>query len=385
MKQDNITLMIFIDAFGWEILQRHTDFLSDLIVDKKPLKSILGYSSACDPSIISGLKPSEHGMWSSFYYSPQTSPFKVLKWLDFLPSKIKNSARVRGKLSSFLAKIYGFTGYFQIYNVPFNRLALFDYAEKKWFWGTRKGLAHGSTIFESLLDQKIPFYVKSSQQITEEEQWQTVEKLIEKREIAFAYVLMGKLDAVMHQHGTQHPSVKTTLNHYEKKIRHLVQKAESTYQEVNWYIFTDHGMHDVIASYDLQAGIEKLNLDYGKDYVAMYDSTMARFWFPNPSAKEKVEELLRSLDYGKILCEEKLKEEGVYFPNHQYGETIFLMNSGLLIIPSYMGRRQLPGMHGYDPDDADSYAMICSNRQLPEKLKNIADIYELMKEETTKS
>ena len=33
--------------------------------------------------------------------------------------------------------------------------------------------------------------------------------------------------------------------------------------------------------------IEDLPLRYGEDYVAVYDSTMARFWFPNPAARQE--------------------------------------------------------------------------------------------------
>ena len=75
-KADKLSLFIFIDAFGWEVKQRHPDFLNGLIRDSKPLETILGYSSACDPSIISGLTPAEHGLWNSFYYEPVDSPFK---------------------------------------------------------------------------------------------------------------------------------------------------------------------------------------------------------------------------------------------------------------------------------------------------------------------
>ena len=83
----------------------------------------------------------------------------------------------------------------------------------------------------------------------------------------------------------------------------------------------------------------------------------------------------------KIVDEAKLKEEGCYFENGQYGNSIFLMNPGMDISPSFMGLKSCPGMHGYDPDDKDTFASILSNRELPENLKNIHEIFWLIMNE----
>ncbi len=116
---------------GWEVLQRHPELLSKVAPNRKRLETIFGYSSACDPSIISGKLPSEHGLWSSFYYSPETSPFANYSWMKWLPRGIMNHHRVRSRISQMVAKRLGYTGYLQLYNVPFEYLPYFDYAEKK--------------------------------------------------------------------------------------------------------------------------------------------------------------------------------------------------------------------------------------------------------------
>ena len=123
-KKEKLSLFIFIDAFGWEEKQRHPEFLKGLIQDSKPLETILGYSSACDPSIISGLTPGEHGLWSSYYYDPEISPFKWTRFLQALPDSIFRRGRVRNQMSKWMKKICGFTGYFQLYAVPFKHLLL---------------------------------------------------------------------------------------------------------------------------------------------------------------------------------------------------------------------------------------------------------------------
>lgn len=374
-----ISLFIFIDALGWEVLQAHQQFLRGIVVDKKKLRTILGYSSACDPSIISGQLPSEHLQWSSFYYTPQTSPpYKWVQWLRFLPSFLTNHHRFRSRMSQLIAWVHGFTGYFQIYQVPFAYLPYFDYAEKKWMWGTRNGLLHGKSIFDFLFHYQIPFYVKNSVGVSEEKQWNEAEQLIKEKKIHYAYLSLGKLDATMHEYGTQHKKVDKVLAEYDKKIRELIQLAKANYDQVSWYVFSDHGMHDVRNGFDLQSLIHQLGLTYGKDYLVLYDSTMARFWFMNKEAEKRIVDCLKGLKEGHILSTGDLKRLGIYFPDHRYGKIIFLMNPGVLIVPSFMGSKKIAGMHGYHPDDADSYAMICSNRLLPPDLSSIEQIFWIM-------
>lgn len=370
-----LKLCIFIDAFGWEILQSHPYFLSDLAVEKKKLRTILGYSSACDPSIISGLKPSQHGLWSSYYYSPATSPFKWEIYLQYLPKKIINKQRVRGVLSRWIKKIEGFTGYFQLYQLPFEHLHYFDYAEKQRIWSPG-GLGKEKTIFDHLTAKEVPYYV-GDEEGSDQKQLDKVKSLIESNSIQFAYLLLGQLDALMHAVGTHDHKVNRLVQWYDQQLKELIKTAEKHYEQVEWYIFSDHGMHDVVQTYDLQSKIDQLGLSYGKDFVAMYDSTMARFWYMHDEARQKIEARLNSLHVGRLLPDAKLIEEGVFFFDRRYGESVFLMNSGILIIPSFMGLNPIPGMHGYDPEDPSSYAMICSNRPLPSTLDSIEKIYDL--------
>lgn len=140
----SLGLFVFIDAFGWEILRRHPHFLADLAPHRKPLETILGYSSACDPSIISGLTPAEHGLWSSYYFTPGRSPFAWVKLLGFLPKPVTERARVRHYLSKLVKKVCGIRGYFQLYNVPFHLLPLFSYAEWKRIWNPAD--SHGARV-----------------------------------------------------------------------------------------------------------------------------------------------------------------------------------------------------------------------------------------------
>ncbi len=61
-----------------------------------------------------------------------------------------------------------------------------------------------------------------------------------------------------------------------------------------------------------------------------------------------------------------------------YGDLVFLMNTAIQIVPSFMGNKRVAGLHGFHPKDADSYAMLLSNRPIPESVTRIHRIHDLM-------
>ncbi len=379
MKREKVCVCVFIDALGWDIVQRHSKFLKSIAPERKELKTILGYSSACDPSIISGLLPYQHMLWSSFYYSPETSPFKPLAPLGLLPSVVMDNHRIRSRVSNLIAKCHGYTGYFQLYNVPWSYLKYFDYAEKKRIYKP-KGLPKGESIFDIMVSLKRPYHVNGPS-YDDAAKVAGLVTALDLGDIELGYVTLGRLDAVMHSKGTMDPEVGELLEWYEKEIQKIYDAAQKRYHDVALYIFADHGMHDVKDTCDVQAAVESLGLHYGRDYTAMYDSTMARFWFMHEDARTKIEWQLQNMSQGRFLEDNELKQLGVFFEDYRYGERIWLLNSSVLMVPSFMGRKRIPGMHGYHPDDAESSPALLSNRAIPEDVTWIHHIFKLMTKE----
>ncbi len=373
-----LTLFTFLDAFGWEVYKRY-GFLNDYMTNVQPLKTTFGFSSGADPSILTGRYPDEHTHWSSFYYSPETSPFKAMKVLDFLPSIIFDRWRVRHWASKFIAKYYGFTGYFQIYSVPFSVLPYFDYLEKKDYF-VPNGILKTDTIFDYCYQKKIPYFC-SNWRLGEKENLKIAIDVIEQGKVKFLYLILPHLDAVMHKYGPQHPKVEEKIRWLEVEVRKVINKAKEKYDEVSFYGISDHGMAKVVGSIDLKKTIDATNLNFGKDYIAMYDSTMARFWFKNKRAENLIIQILQSEKLGRIINDDELKKMHVFFADRKFGELFFLMNPGYLINPSFMGLNVIPGMHGYHPDDVDSYSFIGSNREISSNIKSITDIRKTMEME----
>ena len=371
-----LSLFVFIDAFGWELARKYS-FLDEILTVKRPLGTIFGYSSTCDPTILTGKLPREHGHFSFFYHNPAASPFGICKLLRFLPRSITRRGRVRRVMSRIIRRYYGYTGYFQIYNMPFRYLPLFDYSEKRDIY--QKGGINGGcpTIFDYLREHSIPFYL-SDWRASEEWNLNALSQSLEKGTIQFAYLYLAAMDAVLHEFGSNSEHVVKKLQWYEKQLRTILAQARQHYSAVNLYIFSDHGMTDTIGTVDLMSRIGALDLKFGVDFNAVYDSTMARFWFFTDQARERIREALQSEPRGQILTADKLAEYGCDFPDTKYGELFFLLDPGQLLCPSFMGETSLAGMHGYDPGHKDSTALFASNVTTDPTPKRLDDLYALM-------
>src|SRR5215510_7355510 len=152
-----LPLFIFVDACGWEII-RNDSFAKNFASNRKRLASIFGYSSTCVPSILSGRWPDEHRNWCYFVYDPKHSPFKSLRALRWLPSAVTSRRIFRRWLSKFVKTQLSFRGYFDLYNIPFRHISLYDFTEKKSPLQPA-GMNRGENIFDFLQTREIDYHV----------------------------------------------------------------------------------------------------------------------------------------------------------------------------------------------------------------------------------
>lgn len=374
-----LLLFTFIDAFGWEILQKNR-FLDNVVKTRAPLETIFGYSATCDPTILTGLLPRDHGHFSFFVYDPARSPFKTARMLSLLPNFLSRRGRVRNQISRFYKKYLGYTGYFQLYNMPFRTLHLYDYTEKRDIYESG-GINSGSaTIFDRLRKERIPFYL-SDWRARETINLESLKKRIAEGEICFAYLYLAAMDATLHAFGTESAAVKHKIAWYEQQLMEVLAVARQQYDAINFFAFSDHGMTNVHSVCDLMSRISGLPLKQNRDYAVVYDSTMARFWFLREGAEGIIRESLAGCDQGKMLERPSLQKWGCDFADSRYGDLFFVLNPGVLLCPSYMGETPLAGMHGYDPYDKDSTAMFVSNLSLDKAPKRLDDLFRLMNDQ----
>lgn len=371
-----LPLFTFIDACGWEIV-KHDTFVRNVAPYRRRLRSVFGYSSACIPSILSGRYPNEHRNWSYFVYDPDHSPFQPLRWMRWLPPALTSRRRVRNMISKWAKQRLGFRGYFDLYNMPFRHLPLFDFTEKHSPLQPG-GMNCGTNIFDFLHERGIPYHVSDPTR-PEEENLEAVIADIAAESIDFAFVYWPQLDALMHRVGNDSQEVGRKLRYYEGMIAKLLQSAHEHYEQVHLYVFSDHGMANCHRHIDLRSKIDELGYRMGEDYAVVYDSTMARFWFFNARARKAITRRLQKVRSGEILSDAELTDLGTYFPDRYFGELIFLMEEGTLIVPSHMGERPIHAMHGYHPDAPHSYAALMTNQpDIPAGINAIPDMYKLM-------
>ena len=371
-----LPLFVFIDACGWEII-KDDPFARSIAPKRRRLGSVFGYSSACVPSIVSGAWPDEHRNWCYFVYDPEHSPFRFLRPLRFLPRAVTSRRIFRRCLSRLVKTRLNFRGYFDLYNIPFRYISLFDFSEKKSPLRPQ-GMNRGENIFDLLVQRQIPYHVSDPMR-TEKENLEAVVSEIKRESIDFAFVYWPDLDGLLHRVGNQSKEVPFKLRVYEQRLERLLAVAREHYAQVRLYVFSDHGMANCDEYLDLQARINTLGLQMGKDFAAIYDSTIARFWFFNDRAKQKVMEKLGQIPQGRVVPEAELRELRTFFADGSFGQTIFLVKEGVLIVPSHMGERPIRAMHGYHPTDKQSYAALLTNQpEIPPEIQSIPDIYRLM-------
>ncbi|MCP3967879.1 MAG: hypothetical protein GY750_19615 [Lentisphaerae bacterium] len=374
-----VHLVIFIDALGWEIVNKF-GFCDTLLPYRNKVKMQYGYSSTAIPTILTGKPPIAHKHLSFYYYNPENSPFKIFKYLPFkyLPSCIFDRWRVRHMLSKTLKRFLGYTGYFELYSMPYDRLHFFDYIEKKDIF-IPGGLLPVRNLADELQMANKKYRI-SNWRLQADENIASMKNAMNRKKIEFGFLYIADLDGFLHMNICNDNKVASEIKRYEKIVEGMVDSASKNYDDYTVTVISDHGMTPLEKCVDLKAAIEDTGLDFGHDYIATYDSTMARFWFLENRARQIILYTLSQIPEGHTLSKPEKVKYGINFTDQMYGEEIFLLNSGNQIIPSDMGKNPLPGMHGFSPEDKHSYASCMSTHQLPFDPEWVGDFFNMMLE-----
>jgi predicted AlkP superfamily pyrophosphatase or phosphodiesterase len=376
MAGDKLTLVFFVDALGWEIA-RELDCFRDVAPYSYRQRTVLGYSCAAQPTILTGLMPDEHGHWGMFYRT-EHSQLGALRCLRFLPKAVSSHRRFRRPLLNYHRKRTGFTGYYNLYRIPFHLFSEFDLIEKRDIYAPGAFDSGAKSIFDHLADGGVPYRVWTWKDELHEGFAELEAAIRDDHKMRFALHYTPYIDAFLHGHIGDDKAVAGAVALIEKKIAHTVELARGTRGDVDLVIFSDHGMAETTGEHDVIKTVAGLDLRQGSDYQVFYDSTMARFWFGSSRARETITDALGELDCGTILSDDDLKREGVFFDDRRFGEVVFLMDPTKLIVPSYMGGKAPRGMHGFSPEHKDSYAMLAASFKIDPEPTHIRDSFRVM-------
>ena len=370
------TIFILIDALGWDYI-KDREFLNDICPRRRPVTSLLGFSSGVIPSILTGKYPPQHKHWFLYFYSPDKNCFRWTRAIRWLPNKMLNNRYTRKIVEEISKRLMGYTGYFETYLIPIEDMHLYDICENKRIYAP-KGMREGKNIFDVLVENGVD-YQCFAYPIKDKDIFTKAHEAVRATDSTFHFLYFSESDAYLHRGCKDPQGTKEMIDFYETNIRSLYQAAKEKYDQVNLFITSDHSMSPVNESYDLKSEVEALGFQIPRDYVPFYDSTMGRFWFFNDEARQEINALLATKEYGRILTEDEKKYRHVDFENNLYGETLFLVNNGVVINPCHMGNRPPQGMHGYDIDDGKMDAILVSNVDPGVEVKDVSDFFRVMK------
>ena len=375
MKQ--VALNILLDGVGW----RQTEdarLLAALCPHRRRLATVLGYSCGAVPTLLTGKLPEETGQWAMWSYAPETSPFRRSAWMAKAPPLLRRLLGItRQRIVGDYKARRGITGYCEVYQIPDSLLPLVDTCIGQSLY--LPGALHPvETLFDRWLREGVPYRVYGYPTPDAESLRLAAADLAEGAAEAY-FLHLYETDSFLHRHCDDPGAVRARLAEYEVQIAALHALAAQHAASVSLTLFSDHGMTTVTAQDDVMARIAALGLRLGRDYMAIYDSTMARFWFLRPPAEARIRECLGGLSCGRMLPDEELERLGLRFADRRFGHLVFLMHPGRVINPSHMGSAPPVGMHGYHPDeDPGADAALLSTGPIPPGVAHIRDVFDLL-------
>lgn len=374
MRSDGVHVVVLIDALGWRLVEEH-GFLADRLPHRRPVRTVLGYSSGAIPTLLTGRPPAEHGHWNLFYYDPAGSPFRWLTAARFLPDRALNHRVGRRLLKAVGRRVLGLGPLFECAVSP-RLLPYFNWVERRNIYAPG-GIAGARSIFDELADAGRPVGVYTYHRWRDAEILDQAGRDLDARRATFFFLYLCELDGFLHAHRTEPGAVAARLAWYADRLREVFERARGLDGAARFTVCSDHGMAPVRGTWDLAGHVRASGLRMPADYLAVYDSTMARYWLFTERARREIPARLHGLPCGRIVPDDELERLGVRFADRRYGELIFLMDPGWLVADGdFNGPGWRPaGMHGYHPDDPDSDAVFLSNWEPTVPVHTLADVH----------
>ena len=374
-----VNIVALIDALGWKYLEGR-DFLSDVLPHRQALRTVLGFSSGAIPTILTGVLPSQHGHWNLYYYDPQGSPFRWLRYFRFLPDSVLDSRVARKIVKELGRRVLGMGPLFECCVSP-RWMPYFNWVEKRNIYD-RGGISGAPSIFDQFAGAQIEYRVYSYHHSADESILSQARQDIEHTDAEFFFLYLSEMDMFLHMNCNDPAKIQQRLHWYEDGLRSVLASARRVDPAATMTVISDHGMTPITNHFDLTGAVDGLNLKMPGDYLAVFDSTMARFWFFSEKARHAVRERLSQLPCGRILEDQELRQLGIFFDDRRFGELIFLLKPGWIVSKGdFNGAGWMPlGMHGYDPTDSYSDAIFLSSKAPSRPIHSIADVHALMRE-----
>jgi len=357
----SITVFVMLDACRPDYIAKETTPFLYRLASKgyiSPIQPTFGFEP--DAAYLAGLFPDQADGGAQFWYAPDQSPFRLSR---FFPRGLNNLPDIAQKvIRKLIVKLTRSTSpNLSTARIPFHLINQFGLPMK--FNLDHPDFCSYPTIFDLLRNnnQKYLFHAAPKFRVTMAAALKRANKsLFPPNKFAFFHI--GNLDGTGHKFGPDSKEIKKELLKVDQGLETLFRLSEKRFDKVNFVIMGDHGMVRVENHLDIENLLQYLPLKSGKDYLCFLDSTMARFWFFNNLAKEKITNALSFIKEGRVLNKKQIDRYHLNYTHNRFGDLIFLVDPGTLIFPNYFqNRAPVKGMHGYGPESIGQQAIFIIN------------------------
>ncbi len=372
MKQRRIGVYVMIDGLGFAFL-RENELLPEFEF-RVGLRTVLGDSHACAPTLLTGRLPHEHGHAAMFQRANGSTPLAAAQRYAWLPPVVRDHQRIRDRIHDAVAE--RIDGRFSLADCPTHLLAEFDLTEHHSIFQPG-AMRHGPNIFDRFEELALR-HRRYGGEVPEEENVLRAEDDLRRGDLELLFLRLPALGGLLREHGSVADAVLAHLSWYEERVRHLRELAEDAAEEVELFVCSAHGTSDVHGAVDLIAEVERDFGRNGRRYLAFYDPTMVRFWCEDRGLLDELRGALGDRHDGRCIHDEEKAELGIAFTDRSQGDLHFVVNEGLLILPSYRGHSLFAGMHGYHPDAVGADGCLLGNFSPSLDPTHIRHVHDLM-------
>lgn len=344
-------LLILLDAFSRVYLSnKYTPFLCSLAEN--------GISSTLDPlfvfrgietTIFTGVWPNSHNVWTEFKLAQHTKNSKKDRLLQYIIRSlgVLPTDELKAKSRYFIER-YLFKNFYRTLNlIPSTAMPYFETTQSK--ETVEKGAVGNVTTLFDVFREKGARYVLIEPWIWGDKGVLNKAKKMMNHNCRynFWYLKFNHLDHLGHRFGPEPSMFKDQLIEIDKYVEQVVTLLQRKRHKLNVLILADHGMSKVRKTVNILEDLRQLRSQLYEDYIVFADSTMIRFWFFTERATHEISDFLQQIKCGHILSttENKLLKIPL---DPKYGETIFVVDEGYLVHPSFFhSRSEVKGMHGY--------------------------------------
>jgi hypothetical protein len=356
-------LSFFFDALKPSSLE-HMPFLNSFAHQRR-MRTELGYSVVCHPSMYSGVRPDKHLQWFVWQYSPSTSPFKwgrLFKHLG-LVDNVGSRYFLYKTTSLFREKNTAWFGIPLMVNEPLKYWSYFDVVEDR-SWDEPGYLPIYPTAFDVLRAHNTGFEIIGMAKGAGDELTQFSQHTF--GEIQPWTYFFGSVDGYSHRYGQDAPETIEHLRQLDRLVEAKFEEYSRRISDFDFFCFSDHGHIRVEKQVDIHGIFDEHGHNL-HEFITLIDSNYARFWFRNNDEQATVERILATIKEGFTLTPEHGRRYHVNMPDNRYGDLIFYLDTPCIFSKTIWGfSRKQRSMHGYLPENPESDGVFVSNRPMIE-------------------